>query len=134
MRDILKKIRFFIEASGKLLLVTVILIAVILLPAILNFGVPITLVLGVISLSLTVLAGTDFVKKNTQINFTENGTKYDLWMIVSIAISISGVIAIWLDKNADRLDKIVYSITVGILAIIVACSVYMTCKEKKKAP
>lgn len=52
-------------------------------------------------------------------------------MIVSIAISISGVIAIWLDKNADRLDKIVYSITVGILAIIVACSVYMTCKEKK---
>lgn len=131
MRDILKKIRVFIEASGKLLLVTVILIAVILLPAILNLGVPITLVLGVISLSLTVLAGTDFVKKHTQINFTENGTKYDLWMIVSIAISISGVIAIWLDKNADRLDKIVYSITVGILAIIVACSVYMTCKEKK---
>ncbi|MGR4049027.1 hypothetical protein [Kosakonia cowanii] len=134
MRDILKKIWFFLKAIGKLLIVTIILILVIILPAILKLEVPITLILGVISLSLTVLAGTDFVKKNTQINFTENGTKYDLWMIVSIAISISGVIAIWIDKNADKLDKIVYFITVGILAIIVACSVYMTCKEKKKAP
>lgn len=134
MRDILNKIRIFIKASGKFLLATVMLIAVILLPAILNLGVPITLILGVISLSLTVLAGTDFVKKHTQINFTENGKKYDLWMIISIAISISGVIGIWLDKNADRLDKIVYSITVGILVIIVIFSVCMTCKEKKKAP
>jgi len=134
MRDILKKIWLFFKAICKLLFVTIILILVIFLPVILKLEVPITLVLGVISLSLTVLAGTDFVKKNTQINFTENGTKYDLWMIVSIAISISGVIAIWIDKNADKLDKIVYFITVGILAIIVACSVYMTCKEKKKAP
>ncbi|MDQ0629387.1 cation transport ATPase [Pantoea agglomerans] len=127
-------IRF--KACFKVIVFTLLLIGFMLVPAWLNWNWPITLVLGIISLSLTVLAGTDFVKKHTQVTFKKDGEKTDLWMIISIGVSIGGVVAVWVDNNASKLDKDAYRIALIILVIIAGCSVYLTEKKKKnkKAP
>lgn len=120
------------KACFKVIALTLLLIGMMLVPAWLNLNWPITLVLGVISLSLTVLAGTDFVKKHTQVKFRKNGETTDLWMVISIGVSIGGVIAVWVDKNASILDKKVYGIALLCLVFIAGRSVFLTNKERKK--
>lgn len=127
-----KELCIIFKACFKVIVFTVLLIVLMLVPAWLNWNWPITLVLGVISLSLTVLAGTDFVKKHTQVTFKKDGEKTDLWMIISIGVSIGGVVAVWLDKNASCLDKGIYGIALFILLIIAVCSVCLTEKQKTK--
>lgn len=132
MKKGLNKAWIFIKASFKVIVITLFLVAAILAPAYMNWGWPITLVLGVISLSLTVLAGTDFVKKHTKVSFSNGGVEYDLWMLISISVSLSSVGAIWIDANANKLDKLVYTLTVIVLLAIVGFSAWLT--KKNKAP
>ncbi|WP_126356831.1 hypothetical protein [Cedecea lapagei] len=131
MKDLLNKIRIFLAATFKVIVVTGILIAIILTPALLPWKLSTNTVLGIISLSLTVLAGTDFVNKNTKVTFKKDGSESDLWLVISIAIAIAGVIAIFKDDKTECIDKVAYGITVLVLSIIVGLSTYKTCKDKK---
>lgn len=121
---------FMLKASFKVILITLALIVIILIPAF--FQWKITLTLGILSLILTVLAGTDFVKKHTQVQFKKEQKPTDLWLVISVAVSIVGAIAICVDEQVACYEKIAYAITASALTIIAFCSARQSWLENKK--
>ncbi|HCQ7177434.1 TPA: hypothetical protein OL716_004915 [Enterobacter cloacae] len=84
--------------------------------------------LGVVSLSMTILPGTDFVKEKIQYINSPNG-KADIWGAASIALSIIAVIyGVFTDQIKGN-DTIAYLVTLAILIVIMLISAFT-----KKAP
>jgi len=84
--------------------------------------------LGVVSLSMTVLPGTDFVKEKIQYINSPNG-KADIWSAASIAISFIAVIYGVMTDQIKGNDTTAYLSALAILIVIMLVSAFT-----KKAP
>lgn len=86
-----------------------------------HYSIPVAL--GLISLAMTVLPGTDIIKKYVQINKAPNGKTTDIWGLISISVGIVGTIIGILEGQIIGKDANAYVfllITLGIIMLVSA--------------
>lgn len=94
----------------------------------------VTVALGMVSLTLTVLGGTDFVKNKFQyLKLPGSNNQSDVWTVCSVAVAITGTaIGIW-KREFSCFEGISYSVLIVFLCFIMYKSAKMH-EAKKKAP
>lgn len=99
-----------------------------------HYSLPVAL--GLISLAMTVLPGTNFVRNNIQYINPPNGKKYDIWGLSSIAVGVFAVIRGIQENQIVGSDAIAYKVLLFLLFLIMILSasfekIVTLCKDKK---
>lgn len=113
-------------------LVLAILIFILLLLftfAMLNFNV--NTALAILSLILTLLSGTDLVKKHTTVKST-NKSPIDMWMVFGVAISAVSMYGLYIDPQLSPLERVTICIVSLILLVVVLASAFLNYRKIKK--
>ncbi|HFR7338443.1 TPA: hypothetical protein ACHXTH_002898, partial [Shigella sonnei] len=105
------------------------ILLMLLLFAKLNFNV--NTALAILSLILTVLSGTDLVKKYTTVKST-NKSPIDMWMVFGIAISAVSMYGLYIDPQLSPLEGLTICIVSLILFVSVLVSALLNYKKIKK--
>jgi hypothetical protein len=95
----------------------------------------VTVALGIVSLILTVLGGTDIVKKYfqyLQLPITKNET--DVWTACSVAVAFTGTVAGVFKDEFTKFEGISYLVIIAILITIMYCSAKQNREAQNKAP
>ncbi|EFN8904623.1 hypothetical protein ACO1ZL_10520 [Escherichia coli] len=79
--------------------------------------------LGIISLAMTILPGTNFVKEKIQYIDSPNG-KSDIWTASCIAFSLIAVIYGVITDQIEGDDTIAYLTALGVLVVIILTSAF----------
>ncbi|WP_353654416.1 phosphate-starvation-inducible PsiE family protein [Citrobacter sp. CK190] len=121
----------FMKKKGILLLIAIltIIFLLLLLFAKLNFNV--NTALAIFSLILTVLSGTDFIKKHTSIKST-NKSPIDMWMVFSVAITAVSMYGLYIDPQLSPLEILTICIVSLILLVTVLVSAFLNYRKIKK--
>jgi hypothetical protein len=85
-----------------------------------HYSLPVAL--GLISLAMTVLSGTDFVRNNIQYINPPNGKTYDIWGLSSISVGVFAVIRGIQENQIEGSDASAYKVLLGILFLIMILS------------
>ncbi|MFO3731099.1 hypothetical protein [Citrobacter koseri] len=119
------------KKKGILLLIAIltIIFLLLLLFAKLNFNV--NTALAIFSLILTVLSGTDFIKKHTSIKST-NKSPIDMWMVFSVAIAAVSMYGLYIDPQLSPLEILTICIVSLILLVTVLVSAFLNYRKIKK--
>ncbi|EJD6489941.1 TPA: hypothetical protein U2L64_000142 [Citrobacter koseri] len=119
------------KKKGILLLIAIltIIFLLLLLFAKLNFNV--NTVLAIFSLILTVLSGTDFIKKHTSIKST-NKSPIDMWMVFSVAITAVSIYGLLIEPSLLDIERYTIFIASGLLLLTVFTSAYLNYRKIKK--
>ncbi|EGT4384423.1 hypothetical protein AUM41_15345 [Cronobacter malonaticus] len=131
MKNLVKQIAIFTWAIIKIVLTTVVLLVAVIYPA--KWLWPISLTLTIVSFALTVLAGTDFIRRFTTVKLKENQQPIDLWTLISIAVSFVGILAM-LKESTSGVDSSVYIVSIVMFIFIIFGSWRSNKKKTKKAP
>ncbi|MGX4995782.1 hypothetical protein [Enterobacter hormaechei] len=119
------------DKKGIALIIAILIIIFLLLLtfAMLNFNV--NTALAILSLILTVLSGTDLVKKYTTVKST-NKSPIDMWMVFGIAISAVSMYGLYIDPQLSSLERLTICIVSFILFVSVLASAFLNYKKIKK--
>ncbi|MGC0802087.1 hypothetical protein WKH16_03425 [Pantoea agglomerans] len=119
------------DKKGIFLIISILIIIFLLLLtfAMLNFNV--NTALAILSLILTVLSGTDLVKKHTIVKST-NKSPIDMWMVFSVAISAVSMYGLYIDPQLSRVERLTIFVVSTILLISVLTSAFLNYKKIKK--
>jgi succinate-acetate transporter protein len=93
-----------------------------------------TTALGMVSLTLTVLGGTDFIKDNCQyLKIPLTKRRSDILMVCGIAVGFTAVIAGMVKKEFNFLENISYGALLIILLLTMIMSAKKDIQENKKS-
>lgn len=109
----------WIGSIGKLVILVVAL-CLIMFKLMDHYSLPVAL--GLISLAMTVLPGTDFVRNNIQYINPPNGKKYDIWGVSSISVGAFAVIRGIQENQIVGSDACAYKVLLVILFVIMILS------------
>lgn len=131
MKKIVKEISIFMWAIIKILLIISLLLVAVIYPA--KWLWPISKSLTIVSFAITALAGTDFIRLFTTVKFKENQQPIDLWALISIAVSVIGILAVIKDSTPGE-DTSVYKLSILMFIFLIIGSWRSNKKKIKKAP
>lgn len=130
MKATSKKIAIFTWALIKILFIVSLLLVAVIYPA--KWLWPISVTLSTVSFAITVLAGTDFIRRFTTVKFKEDQRPIDLWTVISIAVSAVGIM-IMIKESTSGLDSNVYIVSIFLFVLVIIGS-WKSNKKKNKAP
>ncbi|MBL5927794.1 MULTISPECIES: hypothetical protein [Enterobacter cloacae complex] len=130
MKAASKKIAIFTWALIKILFIVSLLLVAVIYPA--KWLWPISVTLSTVSFAITVLAGTDFIRRFTTVKFKEDQRPIDLWTVISIAVSAVGIM-IMIKESTSGLDTNVYIVSIFLFVLVIIGS-WKSNKKKNKAP
>ncbi|MFZ4251832.1 hypothetical protein ACEV6G_07140 [Enterobacter ludwigii] len=130
MKAASKKIAIFTWALIKILFIVSLLLVAVIYPA--KWLWPISVTLSTVSFAITVLAGTDFIRRFTTVKFKEDQRPIDLWTVISIAVSAVGIM-IMIKESTSGLDSNVYIVSIFLFVLVIIGS-WKSNKKKNKAP
>lgn len=116
MKAASKKIAIFTWALIKFLFIVSLLLVAVIYPA--KWLWPISVTLSTVSFAITVLAGTDFIRRFTTVKFKEDQRPIDLWTVISIAVSAVGIM-IMIKENTSGLDSNVYKVSIFLFVLVI---------------
>lgn len=99
-----------------------------------HYSLPVAL--GLISLAMTILPGTNFVRNNIQYINPPNGKTYDIWGLSSIAVGVFAVFRGIQENQIAGSDAFAYKVLLFLLFMIMILSasfekIVTLCKDKK---
>lgn len=127
MKAASKKIAIFTWALIKILFIVSLLLVAVIYPA--KWLWPISVTLSTVSFAITVLAGTDFIRRFTTVKFKEDQRPIDLWTVISIAVSAVGIM-IMIKESTSGLDTNVYIVSIFLFVLVIIGS-WKSNKKKK---